>query len=97
MDLSAELKKRIEIAIGREISSSEQGGVDSFLKLSEIDIHEINLLERSSGVLAISYIRFKLRGNVTLSLATSFYSSVIQQGVPAKEWLRGLNGEVSGV
>jgi molybdate-binding protein len=87
MELSEDLRKKIELVIGRKLLPDEQGGVNGFLGFSKEDIAEIHLLEQRSGVLAISYIRYRLKAEVTLDQVVSYYGSVIQQGLAVEEWL----------
>ncbi|WP_253550679.1 hypothetical protein [Herbaspirillum rubrisubalbicans] len=89
MALSLDLRKKIQLVLGREILSGECGNVESFSAFSTSDVAEIRRLEQRSGVLAIAYIRYRLQGNVELDRAVSYYGSVIKQGVPVEEWLKG--------
>ncbi|MFZ6759278.1 hypothetical protein ACO0K9_18900 [Undibacterium sp. Ji50W] len=88
MNLSADLQKKIGIVLDREILPAEHGDVESFANFTRSDVSEISLLEKASGVLAISYIRFRLKGDVDLNRAVSYYASVIQQGISVTDWLR---------
>ncbi len=88
MELSLDLRKKIQLVLGREILSGESGNVESFSAFSASDVAEIRTLEQRSGVLAIAYIRYRLQGNVELDRAVSYYGSVIQQGVPVEAWLK---------
>lgn len=88
MDLSADLHKKISLILGKEVLLGEQGNVASFAEFTESDIAEIRLLESKSGILAISYIRFRLQDNVALNRVVSYYSSVIQQGLSVKDWMQ---------
>ena len=86
MNLDKDLKEKIELVLDREISEFEQGNVESFSAFSERDVVEIVALGLKSSILAISYIRFRLNGKVSLGQVVSYYSTVIQQGVPVAEW-----------
>lgn len=74
------------MVFGREIAASEAGNVYSFVEFSSADIEAFRALEKRRGILAVSYIRFRLGGNFELDTVTSYYASVIQQGMPVKEW-----------
>lgn len=87
MNLSSELLEKIGATLGRNITPSEEGSAGSFADLTESDINDIRLLEKTSGVLAISYIRFKLKGTVSLNAAVSYFATVIQQGVRVEDWV----------
>ncbi|MHA6915601.1 hypothetical protein ACQUJO_21050 [Ralstonia pseudosolanacearum] len=89
MKLSLDLQKKIQLVLGREILPEECGNVESFSYFSESDVADIRVLEKKSGVLAISYIRYRLQGNVELDRAVSYYGSVIQHGMTVEEWLKG--------
>lgn len=65
---------------------SEAGNVASFNDFSPADIDEFRALEKRSGILAVSFIRFRLSGNVALSTVTSYFAEVILQGIPVNEW-----------
>lgn len=85
-DISSDLQRKINMVLGREVSTSEAGNVASFADFSSADIEEFRKLEKSSGILAVSYIRFRLGGSVELDAVASYYASVIQQGVSVEEW-----------
>lgn len=87
MELSGDLQREIEGALKRRLLADECGNVDGFQDFSASDIGEIKLLERKSGVLAISYIRYRLKGRVPLDRAASYYGFVIQQGITVYKWL----------
>lgn len=74
------------MVLGREIMPSESGNVASFNDFSLADIEEFRTLDKSSGILAVSFIRFRLSGDVALSTVTSYYAAVIQHGIPVNEW-----------
>ncbi|MGW8391282.1 hypothetical protein [Pseudoduganella sp. HUAS MS19] len=86
--LNPDLKKKIGMVLGREIDSSESGNVSGFTDFSEADVEDFRALEKRSGILAVSYIRFRLAGNVDLNTVTSYYATVIQHGVPVEEWMK---------
>ncbi|MBB6582009.1 hypothetical protein HXP36_09690 [Ralstonia solanacearum] len=89
MGLGLDLQKKIQLILGRDILPEECGNVESFSSFSESAVADIRVLERRSGVLAISYIRYRLQGNVELDRAVSYYGSVIQNGMTVEEWLKG--------
>ncbi len=82
------LKKKIGMVLGREIDPSEFGNVNGFSDFSKVDIEEFRALEKRSGILAVSYIRFRLGVNADLNTVTSYYATVIQHGIPAEEWVK---------
>lgn len=84
--LSPELHSKISMVLGREVDTSEAGNVHSFSEFSSADIEDFRALEKRSGILAVSYIRFRLGGNAQLNTVTSYYASVIQQGMSVEEW-----------
>jgi len=88
MELSADLQRKISIVLGREILPAGQGDVDSFAEFTESDLTDLRMLEKKSGILAISYIRFRLKGDVELNRVVSYYASVIQQGVSVVDWMQ---------
>lgn len=88
MDLSDYLKDRIEAILRRQIFPGECGGVNGFKDFSASDMTEINALGQVSVVLAVSYMRYRLREGASLDQAVSYYGSVIQRGLTVDEWLR---------
>lgn len=86
MELTEELKRKIELVLGRHVQSDECGNVESLSEFSDVDISEIRLLGQKSGVLAISFIRFRLNSNEDLNTVTSYYASVIQEGLSVETW-----------
>lgn len=84
--LSADLQEKICMVLGRQINAAEGGCAQSFFDFSEADVADFRALERKSGILAVSYIRFKLAGNVELDAVTSYYGSVVQHGMSVEEW-----------
>ena len=86
--LNPDLAKKISMVLGREIDPSEFGNVNGFSDFSEADLEEFRALEKRSGILAVSYIRFRLGGSADLNTVTSYYATVIQHGVPVEEWVK---------
>jgi hypothetical protein len=72
--------------LGRSLTS-EEGTIKSFDGFSEQDLNDIQTLKINNSVYAISYIRFKLKGNISLRLALSYYSMVIQEGLSVEKWV----------
>jgi hypothetical protein len=87
MVLSEDLQKKIGRVLGRDILPIEQGNVASFREFTEADIAELRRLDKAGGVLAVSYIRFRLKARVDLNTVVAFYGSVIQQGMSVQDWL----------
>lgn len=87
--LNPDLKKKIRMVLGREIDPSESGNVSGFIDFSDADVEEFRALEKRSGILAVSYIRFRLSANVDLNTVSSYYATVIQHGIPVEEWIKG--------
>lgn len=85
--LSSEQYEEICSVLGRKIPASDEGGYGSFADFTEEDLNDLRLLGRASSIMAISYIRFKLKGRIDLNSAVAFYAAVIQQGVPLQEWI----------
>jgi len=75
------------MALGRVVAPSESDNVGSFADFSPSDIGEIRALATKSGVLAISYIRFRIVGNPSLGMVVSYFETVIVQGKTVEEWL----------
>ncbi len=77
-DLHADLLKKTELVLGRDISS-EKGINQSFIEFSEDDLKDICLLAKKSGILAVYYIKYRLKEKTSLGTIVSFYSQIIQQ------------------
>lgn len=86
--LTPDLKNKIGMVLGREIDPSEFGNVAGFGDFSEADVEEFRTLEKRSGILAVSYIRYRLGGSADLNTVTSYYATVIQHGVPVEDWMK---------
>jgi hypothetical protein len=91
MELTEDLKRKIELVLGRNIRPDERGNVESLSNFSEGDISEIRSLGERSGVLAISFIRFRLNSNEDLNTVTTYYASVIQEGLSVEKWRNDAN------
>lgn len=91
MKLSVDLQSKVELILGRKLTPQEESSVDSFSDFSKSDVFEIRLLEEKSGVLAISYIRHRLKLDVELNQVISYYASVIQQDISVNEWVKAQN------
>lgn len=85
-NISQDLLRKIGMILGREISPSEEGCNGCFSEFSNSDISDFRLLGEKSGVLAVSYIKFRLAGKVELNSIVSYYASVIQQDISFEEW-----------
>jgi hypothetical protein len=56
------------------------------------DVAEIRkLAEQSGSLLAVRYIRFRLKPKISLSTVKVYFSSVIQGGEPVQEFMDVLN------
>lgn len=91
MDIEEGTFKNIERALGRRLVDDERGNVDNFSSFTERDISEISVLGKSSLILVVSYIMFRLKDGASLRSSKSYYSSVIDQGIPMHEWLEELD------
>jgi hypothetical protein len=69
--------------LGREILPTEHAKVESFAQLNDADVAEMRLLAKASGVLAIKYCRFRLKGSAPLSDASMYCEYVIRQKMTA--------------
>lgn len=76
--------------LGREVLPLEEGNVSSFSNFTDADLDEIRILGQSNTILAITYITFRVKGNVGLGNAMAYFSEVICQGKPWDEWRRSL-------
>ncbi|NHZ36754.1 hypothetical protein [Massilia rubra] len=85
-NLTPDLYEKACLVLARDISLSEEESVNSFFEFSDLDIREFQLLGEKSSILVVSYIRFRLQGNVALSSVMSYCSSVVQKGMPVSEW-----------
>lgn len=86
MKLDDEIVRSMSSVLGRSIVS-EEGIVSSFNDFTHSDINDVLFLKKNNSVYAVSYIRFKLRGNVPLRLVLSYYSMVVQEGKFVKDWM----------
>lgn len=86
MELTEELKRKIELVLGRAVESEEGGNVESLAGFSNRDVSEIRVLGQRSGILAISFIRFRLNSNEDLNSVISYYASVVQEGASVEKW-----------
>ncbi|MBB5020692.1 hypothetical protein HNQ59_004017 [Chitinivorax tropicus] len=86
--LSAETIRKIGMVLGRNIPQSEEGNIESFEGFSEADLNDFRLLESRSGVLAVSYIRYRLEKKEDLDIVVSFLASVVLQGISVQEWVK---------
>jgi hypothetical protein len=84
--LSSDLIKKISMILSRDVPLSEEGNISSFADFTDSDMEDFRLLENKSGILAVSYIRFRLKGDVELNTVVSYYAAVVQQGIPIEEW-----------
>ncbi|MFZ6875352.1 hypothetical protein ACO0LF_25075 [Undibacterium sp. Di27W] len=85
--ISADTLQKIGLVMGRDISPIEESTVGSFAEFSEKDLSDfLQLLDRS-GILAVSYIRYKLNSRVDLDLVVSFLATVVEYGIPVEEWV----------
>lgn len=75
------------MVLGREVPKSEEGSYGSFAEITVNDLEDFRILGKNSSILAISYIRYKLKGKVDLNTAVAFYAVVIEQGVPLQTWI----------
>ena len=85
--LSPDVKSKISLLLEREIPQSEQGSAQAFSDFNEKDLAEFRLLEDNSGVLAVSYIKFRLGEIFDLNTVVAFYSAVVQQKISIEEWM----------
>ena len=88
VQISADILRKIGMVLGRDIPPAEEGNIGSFEEFSDKDLDDFRLLESRSGILAISYIRYRLRDKTELDVVVSFLSVVVQQGVAIREWVR---------
>ncbi|WP_075116810.1 hypothetical protein [Pseudomonas aeruginosa] len=86
-ELNPDVESKINLLLGRELSQSEKGGSENFYSFTENDLTEFRLLEESSGILAVSYIRYKLSAKIDLNAVVAFYAAVVQQKIPIEEWM----------
>ena len=86
MEIDDGRKREIETLLGRTMPASECGDVDDFLSFSQEDIREIMVIEKRSAFLVILYVVYRLRGEGRIGNAMSYYRSVVQEGVPVKDW-----------
>ncbi|KMN48537.1 hypothetical protein VL04_04595 [Chromobacterium violaceum] len=92
MALSEDAIRKIGMVLGRDILPGEEGSVESFEGFSEADLNNFRLLESRSGVLAVSYIRYRLAKKEDLDVVVSFLATVVQQGIPIEEWVKPRQG-----
>ena len=59
--LSADTIRKIGLVLGRDILPSEEGNIGEFEEFSEADLNDFRHLESRSGILADSYIRYRLK------------------------------------
>ncbi|WP_374519306.1 hypothetical protein [Undibacterium squillarum] len=86
--LSADTIRKIGLVLGRDILPSEEGNIGEFEEFSEADLSDIRHLESRSGILAVSYIRYRLEKKEDLDVVVSFLASVVQQGISVQKWVR---------
>ena len=86
--LSADTIRKIGLVLGRDILPSEEGSIGEFAEFSEADLNDFRHLESRSGILAVSYIRYRLKKKEDLDMVVSFLASVVQQGISVQEWVR---------
>jgi hypothetical protein len=87
MDLRGDQIKKISQIFGREISAAEQGNVIGLEAFTEADIAEMRKFGPNNSILAICYIRFRLKPNTRLGTVGFYYSSVFNEGMPVKKCL----------
>ena len=88
MNPSAEIIENISVVLGRTVSSNEAGSIAAFSDFSEGDFNDFRLLVDTNSVLAVYYIKYKLKGQYDLATIVSFYSAVVQRGVSFDDWER---------
>ncbi|NHR04894.1 hypothetical protein HA052_06755 [Chromobacterium haemolyticum] len=84
----SDIVHKIGLVLGRNVSLLKGGDVGSFEGFSEKDLSDFRLLDSRSGVLAISYIRYRLAVKVDMNVVVSFLAAVVQQGVTIQKWER---------
>lgn len=89
-NLPPDVYEKVCRVLGRVILSSEEGSVESFFDFSDSDLRDFRLLGDTSIILVVSYIRFRLQGNVALDSVVSFYSTVVENEVPVAKWHEAL-------
>lgn len=87
MDLREDQIKKISRIFGREISAAEQGNVMGLEAFTEADIVEMRKFGPNNSILAICYIRFRLKPNTRLGTVGFYYSSVFNEGMSVKKCL----------
>lgn len=73
--------------LGRDISVSDAGDVATFSDFSNADLAELRALNQRYSVMALFYIRFRLKERAAFPQAVSFLDEVIRQGRSLEEWL----------
>lgn len=86
-NINPDTKGKISKALGKDIALFGEGSTESFADFSESDLDDLRKLEKKGGVLAVSYIKYRLKIRAELNLIVAFYASVIQQGIPLDEWV----------
>ena len=94
MDLSENFQKEAARILGRDISVAEKGTVTSLDAFTAADLAEIRKLGKRGDVLAVAYICFRLKPNISLSTVGFYYSSVFKEGMSVQHFLE-LMGEPS--
>jgi hypothetical protein len=86
--ISEDILQKIGLVLGRDISPIEESTVGSLAEFSEKDVSDFRQLLSCSGILAVSYIRYKLSSRENLGEVVSFLATVVEHGIPVEEWVR---------
>lgn len=87
MEIEKDTLKNIENVLGRSLSDNERGNVNNFWSFTDSDLLEISSLGKKSLVWAVSYIMFRLKNGASLRASKSYYTSVVDEGIPVHEWV----------
>ena len=86
--LSMDSIRKIGMVLGRDVLPSDEGNVAGFERFSEVDLNDFRLLLSRSGILAVSYIKYRLERKEDLDVVVSFLAAVVEQGISVHEWAR---------
>ena len=84
--LSQDMIDEIELNLGRKILSSEAGNRNSLAEFTSKDIEDIRTIGKRNTIYAILYIKFRLKRDLKLGIAQTYYEDVVKNGEPFKEW-----------
>jgi hypothetical protein len=93
---SEDLRKRVGQILGRELLPTDGANVASFAEFTATDVAEILEIGKVGSVAAIGYILFRMKVDIALQTAVTYYSYVIQQGYPLDDALNEASRQSRG-